>query len=97
MIVNPNTTYAQPSTNAECLLHDVVMPRQSVRRDEQSHMLGGFVGRQAEYVSVPFADVGPIKIPPGLSDEQVLFLSIFPTGYMGAENCGIERGDTIAV
>jgi threonine dehydrogenase-like Zn-dependent dehydrogenase len=63
-----------------------------------SHMLGGFAGGQAEYVRVPFADVGPIKIPSGLRDEQVLFLSdIFPTGYMGAENCGIERGDTVAV
>ena len=63
-----------------------------------SHMLGGFAGGQAEYVRVPFADVGPLKIPPGLRDEQVLFLSdIFPTGYMGAENCGMERGDTVAV
>src|SRR5919205_1068916 len=63
-----------------------------------SHALGGFAGGQAEYARVPFADVGPIKVPDGLSDEQVLFLSdIFPTGYMGAEMCGIEPGDTIAV
>jgi threonine dehydrogenase-like Zn-dependent dehydrogenase len=63
-----------------------------------SHMLGGYAGGQAEYARVPFADVGPIKIPDGLSDEQVLFLSdIFPTGYMGAEMCDIERGDTVAV
>ena len=63
-----------------------------------SHMMGGYAGGQAEYVRVPFADVGPIKIPPGLSDEQVLFLSdIFPTGYMAAENCNIQPGDTIAV
>ena len=63
-----------------------------------SHMLGGFAGGQAEYVRVPFADVGPIKIPNGFSDEQVLFLSdIFPTGYMGAEMCDIKPGDTIAV
>ncbi|MEO8048186.1 MAG: zinc-dependent alcohol dehydrogenase [Nitrospirota bacterium] len=63
-----------------------------------SHMLGGFAGGQAEYVRVPFADVGPVKIPSGLRDEQVLFLSdVFPTGYMGAENCEMERGDTIAV
>jgi threonine dehydrogenase-like Zn-dependent dehydrogenase len=63
-----------------------------------SHVLGGFAGGQAEYARVPFADVGPIKVPQGLRDEQVLFLSdIFPTGYMGAEQCGIERGDTIAV
>ena len=63
-----------------------------------SHMMGGYAGGQAEYVRVPFADVGPIKVPPQLSDEQVLFLSdIFPTGYMAAENCDIEPGDTIAV
>jgi len=63
-----------------------------------SHMLGGYAGGQAEYARVPFADVGPIKIPDGLSDEQVLFLSdIFPTCYMAAENCDIKPGDTIAV
>jgi threonine dehydrogenase-like Zn-dependent dehydrogenase len=63
-----------------------------------SHMLGGYAGGQAEYVRIPFADVGPIKVPSQLSDEQVLFLSdIFPTGYMAAENCSIQRGDTIAV
>ena len=63
-----------------------------------SHMLGGFAGGQAEYLRVPFADVGPIKIPPGMSDDQVLFLSdIFPTGYMAAENCQMEHGDTIAI
>lgn len=63
-----------------------------------SHMLGGFAGGQAEYVRVPFADVGPLKVDSTLDDEQVLFLSdIFPTGYMGAEMCSIEPGDTIAV
>jgi threonine dehydrogenase-like Zn-dependent dehydrogenase len=63
-----------------------------------SHMLGGYAGGQAEYARVPFADVGPIKIDNGLTDEQVLFLSdIFPTGYMAAENCDIQRGDTVAV
>ncbi len=63
-----------------------------------SHLLGGFSGGQAEYVRVPFADVGPIKIESGLRDDQVLFLSdIFPTGYQAAENCGIEPGDTVAV
>jgi threonine dehydrogenase-like Zn-dependent dehydrogenase len=63
-----------------------------------SHMLGGFAGGQAEYARVPFADVGPLKVPDDLSDEKVLFLSdIFPTGYMGAEMCGIKPGDTIAV
>src|SRR5512141_1495113 len=63
-----------------------------------SHLTGGFSGGQAEYARVPFADVGPIKVPEELSDEQVLFLSdIFPTGYMGAEMCDIKPGDTIAV
>ena len=61
-------------------------------------MLGGFAGGQAEYLRVPFADVGPLKIPDGLPDEKVLFLSdIFPTGYMAAENAEIEPGDTVAV
>jgi len=63
-----------------------------------SHMYGGFAGGQAEYVRVPFADVGPIKVPLHLPDEKVLFLSdIFPTGYMAAENCDIEEGDTVAI
>lgn len=63
-----------------------------------SHLLGGFAGGQAEYIRVPYADVGPIKVPQGLPDEQVLFLSdIFPTGYMAAENADIEPGDTVAV
>jgi threonine dehydrogenase-like Zn-dependent dehydrogenase len=63
-----------------------------------SHLTGGFAGGQAEFARVPFADVGPLKVDDGLSDEQVLFLSdIFPTGYMGAEMCGIKPGDVIAV
>ncbi|HEV2916079.1 MAG TPA: zinc-dependent alcohol dehydrogenase [Pyrinomonadaceae bacterium] len=63
-----------------------------------SHMLGGFAGGQAEYLRVPFADVGPLKIPEGMPDDKVLFLSdIFPTGYMAAENCDIEKGDTVAI
>jgi threonine dehydrogenase-like Zn-dependent dehydrogenase len=63
-----------------------------------THLYGGYAGGQAEYVRVPFADVGPIKIPEGLQDEQVLFLSdILPTGYMAAENCDIKSGDIVAV
>jgi threonine dehydrogenase-like Zn-dependent dehydrogenase len=63
-----------------------------------SHLFGGFPGGQAQYLRVPFADVGPVKIPPGLRDEQVLFLSdIFPTGYMAAENAEIEPGETVAI
>jgi threonine dehydrogenase-like Zn-dependent dehydrogenase len=63
-----------------------------------SHVLGGYPGGQAEYLRVPYADVGPIKIENGLSDEQVLFLSdIFPTGYMAADFCDIKGGETIAI
>lgn len=63
-----------------------------------THMLGGFAGGQAEYVRVPFADVGPLKVPNSIEDEKVLFLSdIFPTGYQAAENCNIQEGDTVAV
>ena len=63
-----------------------------------SHLTGGFAGGQAEYVRVPFADVGPMRVPSSLTDEQVLFLTdIFPTGYMGAEMCDISEGDTIAI
>ena len=63
-----------------------------------SHMLGGFSGGQAEYVRVPYADIGPVKVPDSLSDDKVLFLSdIFPTGYMAAENADISSGDIVAV
>lgn len=63
-----------------------------------SHMFGGFAGGQAEYLRVPFADVGPIKIPAHLPDEKVVFLSdILPTGYMAAENCNIQGGDVVAI
>jgi len=63
-----------------------------------SHIYGGYAGGQAEYVRVPFADVGPFKVPDTLTDEQVLFLSdILPTGYMAAENCHIKPGDVVAV
>ncbi|MDP2010296.1 MAG: zinc-dependent alcohol dehydrogenase [Phenylobacterium sp.] len=63
-----------------------------------SHLTGGYAGGQAEYVRVPYSDVGPIVIPDGLPDDQVLFLSdILPTGWMAAENCDIEPGDTVAI
>ena len=63
-----------------------------------SHLTGGYPGGQAQYVRVPFADVCPTKVPNGLTDEQVLFLTdIFPTGYQGADYAGIEDGDTVAV
>jgi threonine dehydrogenase-like Zn-dependent dehydrogenase len=63
-----------------------------------SHIYGGYAGGQAQYVRVPYSDVGPLKVPEGISDEKALFLSdIFPTGYMAAENCDIREDDTIAV
>jgi len=63
-----------------------------------SHLLGGYAGGQAEYLRVTYADVCQIKMPSGLTDEQVLFLSdIFPTGYMAADYCNIQKGDTIAI
>jgi threonine dehydrogenase-like Zn-dependent dehydrogenase len=63
-----------------------------------SHLLGGYAGGQAEYLRVPYADVGPIKVPDALADEQVLFLSdIFPTGYMAADFCNLKGGETVAV
>ncbi|MEX0744321.1 MAG: alcohol dehydrogenase catalytic domain-containing protein, partial [Phycisphaeraceae bacterium] len=63
-----------------------------------SHLFGGYAGGQAEYVRVPFADVGPVKVPEELSDDQVLFLTdIFPTGYQAAEVCNIHDGDVVAV
>ncbi len=63
-----------------------------------SHLFGGYAGGQAEYLRVPFADSSAFGITNGLTDEQVLFLSdILPTGYMAAENCNIQPGDTVAV
>lgn len=62
------------------------------------HMTGGFSGGQAEYVRVPKANIGPIKVPDNLEDDKLLFLSdIYPTGYMAAENANIQKGDTVAV
>jgi threonine dehydrogenase-like Zn-dependent dehydrogenase len=63
-----------------------------------THMMGGYAGGQAQYARVPFADVGPLKIPDGIPDDKVVFLSdIFPTGYFGALNCDIQPGDTVAI
>jgi len=63
-----------------------------------SHLYGGYAGGQAEYVRVPYADVNPFKVPKDLEDEKLLFLTdILPTGYMAAENCHIQPGDTVAV
>src|SRR4029453_14669395 len=63
-----------------------------------SHLTGGYAGGQAEYARVPFADIGPIKIENDLPDEKGLFLSqLFPTAWVGAENCNIKPGDTVAI
>jgi threonine dehydrogenase-like Zn-dependent dehydrogenase len=63
-----------------------------------THLTGGYAGGQAEYVRVPFADSGPVKIPEGLDDRKVLFLGdIFPTGWQAAVQCEIEPNDTVAV
>jgi len=63
-----------------------------------SHLYGGYDGGQSQYARVPYADVGPLKVPAGIADEKVLFLSdVFPTGYMAAENCEIQPGDVVAI
>jgi threonine dehydrogenase-like Zn-dependent dehydrogenase len=86
------------NSNPQGLLMEKVYGHATAGIYGYSHLLGGYAGGQAEYVRVPFADVGPFKIRNGLSDEQVLFLSdIFPTGYMAADNCHIQLGDTVAV
>ncbi len=86
------------NTNPNAELAEKVMGQSPAGLFGYSHMLGGYAGGQAEYLRVPHADVGPIKIESDLDDDQVLFLSdIFPTGYMAAENADIEPGDTVAV
>jgi threonine dehydrogenase-like Zn-dependent dehydrogenase len=86
------------NTNPNAELARKIMGQSPAGLFGYSHLTGGYAGGQAEYLRVPFADVGPIKVPENLSDEQVLFLSdIFPTAYMAAENCGIEPGDTVAI
>jgi threonine dehydrogenase-like Zn-dependent dehydrogenase len=86
------------NTNPNAWIADAAFGYSAAGLFGYSHMYGGYPGGQAEYVRVPFADVGPIKIYEPVTDEQVLFLSdIFPTGYMAAENCGIQPGDTVAV
>ncbi len=63
-----------------------------------SHLFGGYSGGQAEYVRVPYADFGPFKVPDGMEDEQVLFLTdILPTAFMAVDNCNIQPGDIVAI
>jgi threonine dehydrogenase-like Zn-dependent dehydrogenase len=86
------------NTNPNAWLAEKVFGHATAGIFGYSHLTGGYAGGQAEYARVPFADVGPLKVPEELTDEQVLFLSdIFPTGYMGAEMCDIEPGAVIAV
>jgi threonine dehydrogenase-like Zn-dependent dehydrogenase len=86
------------NTNPNAYIAETMMGHTIAGVYGYSHMLGGYAGGQAEYARVAYADVNPIKVPEHLTDDQVLFLSdIFPTGYMGAEMCNIQPGDTIAV
>ncbi|MFN6963398.1 MAG: zinc-dependent alcohol dehydrogenase [Pyrinomonadaceae bacterium] len=86
------------NSNPNALTAQKIMGHSTAGLFGYSHLTGGFAGGQAEYLRVPFADVGPLKIPDGIPDEKVLFLSdVFPTGYMAAENADIEPGDTVAV
>jgi threonine dehydrogenase-like Zn-dependent dehydrogenase len=85
-------------TNRNKNLGDLVFGHSTAGLFGYTHLTGGYPGGQAEYVRVPYADVGPVKIPDGLSDEQVLFLGdIFPTGWQAAVACDIEPTDTVAV
>jgi threonine dehydrogenase-like Zn-dependent dehydrogenase len=86
------------NTNPNAWMNETLMGYATAGIYGYSHLYGGYAGGQAEYVRVPFADVNPMKIPAGLPDEKVLFLTdIFPTGYMAAENCQIKPGDIVAV
>jgi threonine dehydrogenase-like Zn-dependent dehydrogenase len=86
------------NSNPNALIAEKIMGHSPAGIYGYSHMLGGFAGGQAQYVRVPFADVGPLKVDDDLPDEQLLFLSdVFPTGFMGAELCEIKPGDVIAV
>lgn len=86
------------NTNPNAGMGDMLYGHSGAALFGYSHLYGGYAGGQAEYVRVPFANVGPLRIPEEISDEQALFLSdIFPTGYMAAENCDIQAGDVVAV
>jgi threonine dehydrogenase-like Zn-dependent dehydrogenase len=85
-------------TNRNKELADKVFGHTTAGLFGYTHLTGGYAGGQAEYVRVPYADVGPVKIPDGLSDERVLFLGdIFPTGWQAASQCDIQPADTVAV
>lgn len=86
------------NTNPNAVLADQMYGHAGCGIFGYSHLYGGYSGGQAEYIRVPFADVNSLVVPQGIEDEKVLFLSdILPTGYMSAENCNIQPGDTIAI
>ena len=85
-------------TNPNKKLADTMFGHTTAGLFGYTHLTGGFPGGQAEYVRVPYADVAPVKIPNGLSDEQVLFLGdIFPTGWQAVAQCDIKPTDTVAI
>jgi threonine dehydrogenase-like Zn-dependent dehydrogenase len=85
-----------PSTSQAAL--ELVFGHSGAALYGSSHLYGGYAGGQAEYVRVPFADVGCLGVPPEISDEQAIFLGdVVPTGFQAADNCDIQPGDTIAV
>ncbi|MDB5296787.1 MAG: Alcohol dehydrogenase GroES domain protein [Phycisphaerales bacterium] len=86
------------NTNPKAALAEQAFGQTTAGLFGYSHLTGGYAGGQAQYVRVPYADVGPMKVPDGLSDDKVIFLTdIFPTGYMAAENCNIQPDDTVAI
>jgi threonine dehydrogenase-like Zn-dependent dehydrogenase len=86
------------NTNPNAWLAEKMMGYSPAGLFGYSALTGGYAGGQAQYARIPFADVGPMKIPDGIPDEKVIFLSdIFPTGYMAAENCNIQPDDTVAI
>ena len=85
-------------TNRNRAIADKVFGHATAGLFGYTHLTGGYAGGQAEYVRVPYADVGPVKIPAGITDDQALFLGdIFPTGWQAAMNCDIQPEDTVAV
>ena len=86
------------NSNPKPLISEKALGQRSSGLFGFSRQFGGYAGGQAQYVRVPFADYGPIKIPDNLKDEQALFLSdIFPTGFMAVDHCNVKQGDTVAI
>jgi threonine dehydrogenase-like Zn-dependent dehydrogenase len=85
-------------TNRNRAIADKVFGHSTAGLFGYTHLTGGYAGGQAEYVRVPYADVGPVKIPAGMPDDQALFLGdIFPTGWQAAVQCDIQPEDTVAI